>query len=166
MRTFNRDRGNDNFKRLEIYLDDKLRRECKQPAKTRKSAQDGFEGVRTAITLVQNPSKPTAVEKELIWAQVMQAIESLMLNRMNEKTANKAALNFLNEEVLFMAKNATALRAAFYRKLKAFKESGGHLSAIKDQRRERSGNRRAPKLSEDDRLNILAYTARAGGRLS
>ncbi len=166
MRTFNRDRGNDNFKRLEIYLDDKLRRECKQPAKTRKSAQDGFEGARTAITMVQNPAKPTAVEKELIWAQIMQAIESLMLNRMNEKTANKAALDFLNEEVLFMAKNATALRAAFYRKLKAFKESGGHLSAIKDQRRERSGNRRAPKLSEDDRLNILAYTARAGGRLS
>jgi hypothetical protein len=166
MRTFNRDRGNEHFQRLEIYLDDKLQRVCKQPAQGRKSAQDAFEGVRAAIVMIDNPARPAATEKDLIWVQAMQSVEALLADGMSEKEANRAALEFLNSEAVFIAKNAAALRAAFYRKLQAFKKAGGHLGAVKDKRRERSGNYRAPELSEDDKLNLLSYTAQAGARLS
>jgi hypothetical protein len=116
--------------------------------------------------MIDNPARPAATEKDLIWVQAMQSVEALLADGMSEKEANRAALEFLNSEAVFIAKNAAALRAAFYRKLQAFKKAGGHLGAVKDKRRERSGNYRAPELSEDDKLNLLSYTAQAGARLS
>jgi hypothetical protein len=166
MRTFNRDRGNDNFQRLELYLDDKLSRRPSAPTKASNRAQDGFEGIRSAIAAVKNLARPAATEKDLIWCHTMTAIEQLQMDGMTEKQAIKAVLEFLNSEALFIAKNQDALRAALYRKLNAFKKCGGHFAAIKDKRAERSGNRRAPVLSENDRLTILAYAAQAGARLS
>lgn len=166
MRTFNRDRGNDNFQRLELYLDDKLSRRPSAPTKALNRAQDGFEGIRSAIGSVKSFSRPAGAEKDLIWCNVMTAIEQLQMEGMTEKRAVKATLEFLNSEALFIAKNPEALRAAFYRKLKAFKGCGGHFAAIKDKRAERSGNRRAPAISAEDHLTILSYTAQAGARLS
>lgn len=166
MRTFNRDRGNDDFLRLELYLDDKLQRSCKPPAGRSKTAAGGFEDVRAAIALIADPARPAAKEKEVIWAKTLSAVEDLMRGGMAGKAAGKAALDFLSGEALFMAKSPKALRAAFYRKLKAFRDADGHLGIVADRRRERSGNRRAPVISKEDRMNILTYAVRAGGRLS
>ncbi len=166
MRTFNRDAGRDEFQRMEIYLDDKLTRRPQQPAKAAKTAQDAFIDARAAIGMVSDINKPTAKEKMILWTYVLSAIEELVQGGTPEKAANKAALEFLNNEALFIAKSADALKAAFYRKLTAWKKSGGKPSAIKDNRGTRSGNFKPVPLSLEDENTILAYTAIAGGRLS
>lgn len=165
-RTFNRDRGNDDFQRLEIYLDDKLSRRPSLPANAPNRAQDVFESVRSAIGMVKDFARPTVPERELIWCQLMTAIEGMQADGMNERLAAKTALEFITREALFIARSAEALRIAFYRKLKAFKQSGGHFAALKDNRAERSGHRRAPKISEKDKETLLACATLAGGRLS
>ncbi len=165
-RTFNRDRGNDSFQRLEIYLDDKLTRRRTQSAKAAKTAKDGFANAHGAIAMVKNITKPSSSEKQIIWVYVLGAVEEMVQNGMPERLANKAALEFLDSECLFLAKSADALKAAFYRKAKAWKKSGGKPLAIKDNRHDRSGNWKPAPLSEEDELKILAYTTNAGGRLS
>ena len=165
-RTFNRDAGNDDFHRLEIYLDDKLTRRHTQSAKAEKMAKDGFADARAAIGMVQDITKPNSAEKQIIWTYVLDAVEGLISNGTPEKAANAAALKFLNNECLFIAKSADALRTVFYRKAKAWKKSGGKPSAIKDKRSERSGNWKPAPLSQADEETILAYTSIAGGRLS
>ncbi|MDF7808722.1 hypothetical protein P4E94_14835 [Pontiellaceae bacterium B12219] len=166
MRTFNRDAGRDEFQRLEIYLDDKLTRRPQDKSKATKAAKDAFIDARAAIDMIANINKPTPKEKLIIWTYVLSAVEELIQGGTPEKAANKAALEFLNAEALFIAKSADALRAAFYRKAKAWKKSGGKPSAIKDRRNERSGNHKPAPLSEEDENTILAYTTIAGGRLS
>ncbi len=166
MRTFNRDAGNDDFQRLEIYLEDKLALRQSKPANAGKSDTDAFDAARAAIDMVKVLNKPTPKEKLVIWTHVFSAVEELAANGSRELAANKAALEFLNGEALFIAKSADALKAAFYRKLKAWKKSGGKPSAIKDRRNERSGNHKPAPLSMEDECTILAYAAQAGGRLS
>ena len=165
-RTFDRDRGHDDFQRLEIYLDDKISRRQEQPVQNSQSMQDAFYSVRETIGMIKDFTKPTTQEKLLIWTYTLSAVEDLIAGGMREKDANKAALDFLNKEALFIAKSSDALRAAFYRKAKDWKKSGGKVAAIKDRRNERSGNHKPAPLSKEDELTILAYTAQAGGRLS
>lgn len=165
-RTFNRDGGNDNFQRLEIFLDTKLTRRQAMPSKAAKTAKDAFVDARAAIDMVKDISKPATEENQIIWIYVLAAVEELIQNGNPEKVANKAALEFLNNECLFIAKSADALRAAFYRKAKVWKKSGGKPSAIKDKRNEHSGNWKPAPLSQADEETILAYAAIAGGRLS
>ncbi len=166
MRSFNRDAGHENFQRLEIYLDEKLSLRPKTNTVPPKQMHDAFADARSAIGMVADINKPTAKEKQIIWTYVLSAAEELTAGGMGEKDANKAALKFLNNEALFIAKSADALRAAFYRKAKAWKKSGGKPSAIKDRRGERSGNHKPVPLSEADELLILGFTSQAGGRLS
>ena len=165
-RTFNRDAGHNNFQCLEIYLDQKLSLKPTGRTKAAEAAPDAFADARHSLHMVADFTKPTPKEKLLIWAKVFSAIEELVAGGMREKDANKAALQFLNNEALFIAKNADALRTAFYRKLKAWKKSGGKPSAIKDRRNDKSGFRRAPVLSEQDRLALLAQIAICGGRVA
>ncbi|MCF7848942.1 MAG: hypothetical protein K9M45_08845, partial [Kiritimatiellales bacterium] len=166
MRTFNRDRGNEHFQRLEIYLEEKLSRRPDRPASARKQAVDAFADARAAIVMVANPAKPTPKERLIIWTYVFSTLDELVSGGMRELEANKAALEFLNTEALFIAASADALKAAFYRKAKAWKKSGGRPAAIKDKRGDRSGNYKPAPLSQEEEETILAYTAVAGGRLS
>jgi hypothetical protein len=166
MRTFNRDRGHGNFQRIELYLDDKLTRQSDVPCKSMQGGCKTFNDARTAIDMVLDMNQPTAQEKALIWTYVLTELEETIEGGMPEKLANKAALDFLSSEALFIAKSADALRVAFYRKVKAWKKSGGKPSAIKDRRNERSGNYKPAALSVEDEQTILAYAAIAGGRLA
>ena len=166
MRTFNRDRGNNGFQRLELYLDDKLSLRRTLPSKAAKTVKDAFVDARAAIHMVKDITKPSSAEKQIIWVYGLGAVEEMVQGGMPERVANKAALEFLNNECLFIAKSADALRAAFYRKAKAWKKSGGKPSAIKDRRNEHSGNWKPAPLSKADEETILAYTSIAGGRLS
>ncbi|PXA04336.1 hypothetical protein DDZ13_07330 [Coraliomargarita sinensis] len=164
-RSLDRDRGFQQFDRTEIYLSAKL--SLKQPGKPKKSLPDGaLARLEMHLQGCETPARPSNTERTLIWDSACSELECLVEEGWKEAEARKVVINTIHRSGVVLSKNLPALRRNFDRKLKAWIESGGDLQAVKDKRAERSGNRRAPELPEEDRHKLIAASVERGCRIS
>ena len=73
----------------------------------------------------------------------------------------------LHDRAPFLAATREGLRKQFERKLANWRKSDGDSRAVADGRRERSGNFRAPELSQEDRDKLVGHAVlNTGGRVA
>ncbi len=158
-----RDGGAEDWSRLEIYLD-------KAPAAVRPVAPtDGI--ARHPLILViaafKNPAEPTAVEIDYLWLRALESFEARLAEGLADKRARRELLSFLHDRAPFLADSREGLRKQFERKLQRWRAANWDSKAVADGRREKSGNFRAPELSEDDRDKLVGHAVLCtGGRVA
>jgi hypothetical protein len=166
-RTIQRDAGEQRFDDLSIYLDEIVRRkaEAREVIVIGKTAADRT--VLDALSAVRNPSRPTLEESALIWTIGCEFISDLVDRRATtEKRAQRRLFKLLVASHVSLARTDDALRRLVPRKFRKWDRGGRTLAALQDQRPANSG-RRAPQISEDDRLKLIGQAViKCGGRIS
>jgi hypothetical protein len=89
------------------------------------------------------PGEVTTVKQVQIWLRSFELLNSTIADGISEKMAKKEILQFLWTHAPFLALSQDALRKAFDRKYRAWIQNP-KPEALKDARRERSGNYRGP----------------------
>ncbi len=164
-RSLERDRGFREYARTEIYLSEKLALKALSKAKA-KMPDGAIARLEMHLYGCKAPQRPTRDEKALIWDSACGEVESLVESGLPEAEARKAVVEAIHRSGVVISKNLGALKRNFDRKLCAWIKSGGEFAAVKDKRPEKSGNRRAPELPEEDRLKLIAAAVERGGRIS
>ena len=162
-RTCARDNGAEDWSRLEIYLDE---RPARRPAASAKVALVHHE-LTQVIAAFKNPAQPTPQESEYLWLRALESFEQRANEGRAEKRARRELLSFLHDRAPFLAGTREGLRKQFERKLHRWLETNGDSKAVADGRRERSGNFRAPELSQADRDKLVGHAVlNTGGRVA
>ncbi|MEP6667913.1 MAG: hypothetical protein ABJF10_02105 [Chthoniobacter sp.] len=164
-RTVSRDRGAEDWQRLEIYLDENCAR--KSPASTVAAVLSGNDHreLRDLIASFKKPADPAKGERVLLWQRVFDRYADLLADGMPARTARRGLVAFLALHAPSLARTAHALHVAFNAKLAKWEAGEGKPSALADGRA--SANReRTLELSKEDRETLLALAAKLGGGLS
>ncbi len=152
-RTLERDGGREEWSRLEIYLDEGLRRApvATAPASVMPTT---FPLLTAALALVANRTEPTWREFDLLWESALNTFES-------EQSARhkRAIIETLLREVPSLARTFNSARTIFDAKRKAWLAGGKNLAAIADKRY-RTNQPAAPadakEIERGERLGYLA----------
>jgi hypothetical protein len=140
-RTIDRDRGQCDWMRLELYLDDNVLPK-QQPGRERR-ASNLPDPIADIIRTLQDPSAPTADDRFFLFDAAFRHLE--------ENAAVKPSLiHGLFHAVPALAKTEKALRRMFNRKHAAWLRAGCQADALYDRRRLASGNFRKPDFSADE----------------
>src|SRR5206468_2907327 len=86
-----------------------------------------------------------------------EVLERICGDGQNEKKAQRRVLNLLAQSAVVLARSTEALRKNFKLKYQRWSSGGRTLAALEDRRPIKSGNYRAPKLSESARLNLIGH---------
>jgi len=159
-RTRERDRGLNDFERLEIYLSDHLTR---KPA----PVAPGNDVARTMQDAIPaNPTNVSDTDVEYVWYRAFDEFDQALERGKAWATAKAEVLKVLQNSPLALASSTEALRKKFERKYARWIESGRASMALKDQRQFTSGRFRRPELTKDDWETLLARCLEHGGRIS
>lgn len=155
-RTIDRDAGEGNWERLEIYLDEKTFavRKPKRAALRKAYVHQGLAEVFGSLVNRQNP---TPADREFLWDAVLRHFERVIgelpaTARTGERRLVKASLiHFLFQAFPERTLCATeaSLSRRFDEKLKAWSENGRTPEALRDRRVMDSGNFRRPEFGAD-----------------
>ncbi len=160
--TQERDAGNGEWDRLDLYLPDKIRRK-KAPSKIAINAAQ-WQPILDLLNSFADTQNPTPKEAGLFWNTLCQVFEAEKQTAANESRLKRSLLLFVSENAPFASLNPKALSMQFRRKYSQWKQDG--LSGLKDQRKARSGRRNAPLIPEDFRKLLIARAVNRGGRIS
>lgn len=161
-RTQERDSGNGEWSRLELYLPDKVARR-KTPSRIAVTSGQ-WQPILDLLNSFTEVQKPTPKESGLFWNTLCQVFEAEKQTATDEPRLKRSLLLFVSENAPFVSPNPKALSQQFRRKFNQWKRDG--LSGIKDQRKIRSGRRNAPPIPEDFRKLLIARAINRGGRIS
>jgi hypothetical protein len=161
-RLLDRDRGQEQYERLELYLDDSARRAAPSPAQDKNPWE---EVLGDYLGKVATPGALSRSEEEYVWLVAME--------RLSAESDRPAALDklkrrlgkYLLAEIPAIAATADGLRKQIARKWTAWQETGGNARAIRDKRA--AEFRGVKKLPEADLLKTAAHIVlKAEGRVS
>jgi len=165
-RTLRRDGGAENFARVELFLDDRLRRDVGGRAIFLSASESDFAELQERISSFTNPAEPSSVEEAVLWCRAIELFNSLVESGRDHTRTKYALLSFLWRHAPRLAKTPNALRVMFDRRLAKWVESEG-AAALRDGRELRKGVKIAPEFPQQDIDIILGHTAwHCGGRLS
>jgi hypothetical protein len=152
-RTLERDRGYQNWIRLEIYLDENVRpvSAATGPAPAhRQFTGPHTEALGDIIKTLENPSDATAGDRKFLFAAAFRHLEDFAGNNPHKaKKFKRSLIAFLSQAVPALAKNPESFERVFYLKLAAWKESGSISDALEDRRCLASGNFRKTDFAAD-----------------
>ena len=156
-RTVQRDAGEERFDDPTLYFDEVVTR--KRSAQRTVCIANNFADrtLLDAVNRVKNPTAPTCKEIALVWTVCCDVFELLCADGQSEKKAQRRVLNLLANSGVALARSAEALRQNFKRKYQRWLEGGQTLAALEDKRPIKSGNYRAPKLPEPERLKLIGH---------
>jgi hypothetical protein len=163
-RTLDRDRGAENWGRLEIYLNESPARKP-ELRKCTLYIPTAFRPLQELISSFANPSEPTELEKDCLWIYAFEHYEREAQQYGKPRAVKCAALRFLFENASFLGKSEKGIKLQFDRKLKRWIAGGRVPAAIADARRKNPG-RPAPKFSEQEEHALIAKSLRSGGGLA
>jgi len=154
-RTENRARWDDDFTRLEIYLD-----ESAQAAASSLSAPltDELRPLRALVEGILKLGEPTMQQKRQIFDAAFDLLDSLTAG--NVTNGKRAILECLAAHAPFLAKNPAALRRNFDFLYQRWAAADGALASLDVQHK---GRPRGPQLTEQERLTLIAYAKQYGG---
>ena len=145
-RTMKRDGGAENWRRLEIYLDESPAR---RPELKRRIhfVPAVFRPLQELIGSFANPAASTELEKDCLWIYAFEHYEQETERTGKPKAVKRDTLKFLWENAPFLGKSPRGIKVQFERKLTRWIAGGRVPAAIADARRKNPG-RPAPKFSD------------------
>jgi len=163
-RTLERDGGAENWRRLEIYLDESPAR---RPELRKRSpfTPAALRPLQELISSFGNPAAPTELEKDCLWVYTFEHFEQESLRSGKPKPVKRSTLEFLYENAAFLGKSPKGIKIQFNRKLTRWIAGGRVPAAIADARRKNPG-RPVPKFSEEEEHALIAKALRSGGGMT
>lgn len=161
-----RDRGFEDFERVELYVDAGAFR---RPVLAR--SQASFTTAHQAalgdiIANLENKTTPTADDRQWLFDAAFRHFETLTADHSEkrvQRTIKASLITFLYSAIPGLSKTPKALRRVFELNLIKWRGSGRNWLAIEDQRRNKSGNFRRPDFSADDKM-IRQRAIELGGK--
>ena len=160
-RAVRRDRGFEEFHRLELYVDQNAPRK-RDAADVQAACQCA--NIERVFGNLSDAAAPGEAEVRSLWIAAFEDFAALQSERGSERTAKELVLGDLWQRAPFIAKTRDALRKAFDRKRARWIKEQGNPKALKDRRIEVNESRRIVVPTEDlDLLTAHAVIA-CGGR--
>ncbi|HYG35762.1 MAG TPA: hypothetical protein VEC99_13310, partial [Clostridia bacterium] len=157
-RTLRRARWDEDFERLEIYLEDKPAvpaADGQKPTQVR----DELRPLRSLIEGMIAKGDPDGAQQKQVFDDAFLVLEQLT-PAMGASDARREVIGFLQTHAPFLAKTPDALRRNFDRLYSRWTAGGKVLTVLEDQR---YGRPRGPELTEEDRVTLIAYSSKYGG---
>ena len=165
-RTVERDRFQEHWHRLDIFVDNEA---FQRSAPTREvlKLRGLHRPLDEIVSHLENQSKPTSDDKAWLFDAAFNHLESLFEGRdKSDRRAIKASLlDYLFSALPGLSRNAASLRRLFDDNYKTWTENGRCMAALEDSRCISSGNFRTPDFSDDLKL-IRDEAVRRGGNES
>ena len=147
-RAIDRDRNQNDWMRLELYLDDSIAPQ--RPPRPDAIAPSLPDPLADVIKTLVNPAAPTAADRAFMFDAAFRHLEEQAADAPGKQGKLKQKIiRGLYLAIPGLAKTEKALRCMFYRKHAAWILSGGEVAALEDRRRVASGNFRKPDFSAD-----------------
>jgi hypothetical protein len=168
-RVINRDRGQGNFTRLELYIEDRPRPGALAEAGHAQFDHTGLDNDVLPILhrVTGGPKrdagaalKLTKRDKQAIWCAAYSHLNEIAApgSKLREEAKRSVRTHLTSLFGKLLAGTQEALKRNFDRKIAALDAVGGKPSAIEDHRERCSGWHRAPEISDDHRNAILAQS--------
>jgi hypothetical protein len=147
-RTINRDRRQNNWLRVELYLDDNIAPQRKpRPAALAALPDDLADVIKT----LENQAKPTANDRKFLFDAALRHLQETADAEPGKQAAVKRALiRGMFAAIPGLAKTEKALRCMFNRKQSAWLHADDPSDALEDKRHLKSGFFRKPDFSADE----------------
>ncbi|MFZ4777165.1 MAG: hypothetical protein ACOYM3_17485, partial [Terrimicrobiaceae bacterium] len=159
-----RDRGREEFDRIELYLPVSEIRN-----KNGETPSADFPALVDALGIVRDISALSVADRACLWKAAIDDFLALLDCGVSRVNSKRQIVSFLLGRVPGLSATRHALRVAFDAKLSAFQSQG--VSGICDKRREKSGRSRivpytSPEALSDDEKLLLCRANSVGGGLS
>jgi hypothetical protein len=165
-RTIGRDAAEEQWNRLDLYLDDRPHvSRAPMAVRTSPALRDAEKILLGYASQVRNATQPTSDEKAILWKAAFDQTIGLVQEGMKLRAARHAMRLALWKCGVTLAKNETSLGQLWRVKEEASRNAQGSILVLKD-RRGNSGNRRTPKITKNDLDIVIAYGVKFGGRVS
>jgi hypothetical protein len=147
------------LEKLDLYLAERPKaREAATPAPVAASGDDVAKQLRSLAEGFSQTGNPSPREREALWTEALLAHDSLLANGDSTARAGRRIRAALAAVAPSLAAGTAALQKAFLRKLGAWRASGGDAKAVRDGRRENTGNHDGYELPAAD-YNVLVNLA-------
>ncbi|HUB67068.1 MAG TPA: hypothetical protein VL981_06255, partial [Candidatus Methylacidiphilales bacterium] len=164
-RTLDRDAGEEQWDRLDLYLDANPRGRAKA-ARLHSAERDAETLLLSYASQIRQPGVPTDDEKVMLWQTAFEQMEELGQSGVPLKKARKLMRRALWKCGAMLAKTESALACAWIRKEEAWRAADGNIAALKDRRAISSGNFRSPDIPQNDVDLVIGYAVKFNGRVS
>jgi hypothetical protein len=155
-RTIRRDNGFEEWNRLEIYLQDRLKRTA--AAETVSAALAGsFAEVEQFTAGCSSPHAPNETERFAIWTLAFEKYAALVRSGDSEKSAARLVRKYLFARASFLAVSRNALLKAFNRKLEAFQAANGDPKSLRDAREDNGARFKLPESDRDALIHRAVF---------
>jgi hypothetical protein len=156
-RTIERDGGEENWQRMELYLDD---RAFAAPSAKPEAVRSEFQHreLDEVIAALENRQHPTPADRQFLWDAAFRHYESETEQLTDSTKGNKARREFKASLAHYLFKafpertlcaTEASLRRRFDEKLDSWRQKGRTPEALQDSRALTSGNFRRPDFTED-----------------
>lgn len=163
-RTLARDRGFEDFDRLEIYLDEVPAR---NDAAAPETAPATLPALARALATLAHPAAPTATdESRALWLAAIEDFEALLTIGRTGRAAKEIILDELTARAPFLARNRDAMRQAFNWKRAKWLAANANPKALRDGREEANRERGLDIPAEDVDVIVAHAVMTTGGRVS
>lgn len=152
VRVTERDRGMEDWTRIELYLEESAFRHPKvQAAPARESARYSHHELAVIVGALENKAAPTADDRAWLFHESFTRYEHLVRAQpADERTIKATLIDYLAAAVPTLSDSRPALHRLFNRKLTQWIEGGRATAALSDNRQLASGNFRRPDFSADE----------------
>jgi hypothetical protein len=156
-RTIERDAGEENWQRLEIYLDDRAL-VTSRPAREVLSGQYSHRELEEVLATLENRAEPTPLDRQFLWDAVFSHYESLTGDLADSPQGNlerrrcKASLVHYLFQVFperTLCASESSLRRRFEEKFTTWQTNGRTPAALEDKRPLKSGKFRKLQFPKD-----------------
>lgn len=151
-RTIERDRGMEQWTRLELYLDENV---CvkRESAPLKPKVRFDHSELRNQIDGLENKVEPTFDDRAFLLDAAFRHLESFYVGTQDpqkQRAFKKSVINYLFSTVPGLSKTLKSLRRLFNDNYAEWTKNGKTLDAIRDMRGIKSGNFRKPDFKEDE----------------
>jgi len=151
-----RDRGLEQFDRLEIYLPKVFRKKIDLQPCTKARGGASLDTLSDAINSVADAAHPTPSDRSMVWRAAVENYFELIDDGSKEKAAKRTLREHCSKFAPWMASSEESFTKGFNKKIGIAEKEG--LLAIQDSRKLRSGRRQKPDFTAD--VELLTKIAR------
>ncbi len=161
-RTIERDRGFEEFDRLEIYLDDQPRRKATPVG----NETPGLSGISRALAAIADMANPSPEQRRALWLAALEGFEMLLSAGQPDKSARETIFTELFERAPFLARSRDSLRKTFNVRREKWLTAETDAKALRDGRVAANQARGLDVPAEDVDVVVAHSVMVTGGRVS
>jgi len=167
-RTVERDAGEEQWNRLDLYLDGRPRAPRVKAAQNMSPVIIEAENIILGYaSQVLEPSSPNVEEKALLWNVAFEQTLALVESGLKLCRARKAMRCALWKSGVTLAKTEASLAELFRVKEATWRDADNGYKVLKDRRAESAGmTPRAPEIPQRDLDLVIGHAVKFGGRIS